>query len=164
MKATIRSLAIFLAIAGASAESNGCARRPVASHGAAAPTTTTAGVGGRDAWSSLTWDERHDEMTWLIHPQMSRLFQRFEKTPYPELTCRTCHGSDAEKVQYKMPNGLPPLDPVHMPDANDGPDAEVAKFMFEEVTPTMANLLGVTVGDPRSGRGFGCFSCHPTGP
>ena len=58
----------------------------------------------------------------------------------------------------------PPLDPAHMPDPREGPDAEIAKFMYEEVTPTMADLLGVTVGDLRSGRGFGCFSCHPTGP
>ncbi len=128
------------------------------------PSTMPAPSAPAERWSALTWEERHDEMTWVVHPQMAKLFQRFEKTEYPELTCRTCHGGDAERVQYRMPNGLPPLDPAHMPDPREGPDAAVAKFMYEEVTPQMADLLGVAPANPPSGQGFGCFSCHPTEP
>jgi hypothetical protein len=160
MKPKIRTFAIGTALSWCVAGSFGCARRPLVARETAAPRPAATAQG--DAWSSLTWEERHDQMTWLIHPRMARLFQRFEKTASPELTCRTCHGSDAEKVQYKMPHGLPPLDPMNMPDPKDGADAEVAKFMYEEVTPTMAGLLGVDVGDSRSGHGFGCFSCHPS--
>ena len=127
-----------------------------------APAHTPASVA--EGWSSLSWEERHDQMTWLVHPNRAKLFQRFEGTAYPELTCRTCHGANAEQVQYKMPNGLPPLDPANMPDPKRGPDAAIAKFMYEEVTPRMADLLGVSLGDPRTGRGFGCFSCHPADP
>ncbi len=101
-------------------------------------------------------------MTWLVHPNMAKLFQRFQGTAYPELTCRSCHGPDAEQVQYKMPHGLPALDPAHMPDP-DGPgrEARVARFMIDEVTPQMADLLGVAPYDASTGRGFGCFGCHP---
>jgi hypothetical protein len=162
MKAKPSTFGIVAAAASFVAASSGCVHGSVASGAAATPSPPAADSG--DAWSSLSWEERHDQMTWLVHPRMARLFQRFEKTQSPELTCRTCHGSDAEKVQYRMPNGLPPLDPVHMPDPHEGPDAEITKFMYEEVTPTMADLLGVPVGDLRSRRGFGCFSCHPTGP
>lgn len=101
-------------------------------------------------------------MTFLVHPNMARLFQRFEGKPYPDLTCRSCHGTDAEQVAYRMPHGLPPLDPAHLPSPEGtSPEARLAKFMIEQVTPEMADLLGVSLYDPRTGRGFGCFGCHP---
>jgi hypothetical protein len=143
----------------------------VASCAAPAPTGTRAGAGGAvppepiasaDRWSVLSWEERHDRMTWLVHPNMAKLFQSFAGTPYPAMTCRTCHGADAEQVQYKMPHGLPALDPAHLPDPRaGGPKARIAKFMIEEVTPQMADLLGAPRRDPKTGRGFDCFGCHP---
>jgi hypothetical protein len=151
-----------LAAIGAVAVLPACARSTAANVApAVGPLASAPPSARRDSWSESSWEERHDQMTWLVHPDMAKLFQRFEKTPYPELTCRTCHGADAEQVQYKMPNGLPALDPLHMPDPNSGPDAEITKFMYDEVTPRMADLLGVDLRDPRTGRGFGCFSCHP---
>jgi len=121
-----------------------CARTPVS------PAQTTA----PDAWRAQTWEERHDVMTFAVLPTMSRLFQRFNATPYPDTTCKTCHGDDAEDVAYRMPHGLPPLDPRHLPDARD-PDprvARVARFMADEVTPRMADILETHVT---------CFTCHP---
>lgn len=119
----------------------------------------------------MSWEERHDTMTFLVLPNMARLFQRFDGSLYPTLTCRTCHGQDAEEVRYKMPHGLTALDPAHLPDSLD-PDprrARIEKFMTEEVTPEMADLLGVPVlhgplrapHDPRKSSGFSCFNCHP---
>jgi hypothetical protein len=105
-------------------------------------------------------------MTFLVLPNMARLFQRFDGSPYPNLTCRTCHGQDAEEVRYKMPHGLPALDPAHLPDSSD-PDprrARVARFMIEEVTPGMADLLATPPYDPRTKSGFSCFDCHPARP
>ncbi len=115
-------------------------------------------------WSALSWEERHDLMTFVVLPNMSRLFQHFRGTPAPEMTCRTCHGEDGERVGYAMPHGLPPLDPRGTSDVGAGePDqARMAKFMIEEVTPTMANLLGMRRRDPASGQGFSCFNCHPS--
>jgi hypothetical protein len=117
----------------------------------------------RDDWSAATWEDRHDTMTFLVLPNMARLFQRFDGSRYPEMTCRTCHGADAEAMQYKMPHGLRALDPAHLPSANaPNPDeARVAKFMIEQVTPQMAELLGLAVYDPNNRRGFSCFACHP---
>jgi len=130
---------------------------------AAAYRAPSAEVERQPPWESLSWEQRHDRMTWVVHPQMARLFQSFRATAAPELTCRTCHGADAEQAAYKMPRGLPRLDPARLPDPNGSqPDARIAKFMAEQVTPTMADLLGVDRFDPRTGRGFGCFGCHPS--
>jgi hypothetical protein len=134
-----------------------CRARAPAS--AAAPT--------RDTWSPMTWEERHDVMTFAVLPNMARAFQRHNGSADPDMTCATCHGADAELVHYAMPHGLPALDPRRLPDPN-GPDpreARMAKFMIEEVTPAMADLLGVPLRDradrdPKA-RGFSCFNCHP---
>ena len=110
-----------------------------------------------DRWRALSWEQRHDVMTFSVLPNMAHAFQRFAGTADPELTCRTCHGHDAEAVEYKMPRDLPPLDPRHLPDATnrDPRIARTAKFMIDEVTPGMADLLGVDRAT------FTCFACHP---
>jgi hypothetical protein len=104
-----------------------------------------------DEWARATWEERHDPMTWVVLPNMARLFQAHDKTQFPELACVTCHGENAERVHYRMPATLPALDPRHMPTAET---SAKAKFMIEEVTPTMQSLIGAST--------FGCFHCHPS--
>jgi hypothetical protein len=103
-------------------------------------------------------------MTFTVLPNMARLFQRFRQTSDPDLTCRSCHGVDAESVYYKMPHGLSPLDPNRLPnpESSDPQEARMARFMADEVTPTMAELLEVPRFDPRTRQGFSCFNCHPT--
>jgi hypothetical protein len=130
------------------------------------PSPTPPAPAASDAWSTLTWEERHDTMTFTVLPNMARLFQRFKGTDAPTMTCTTCHGTDAEEARYAMPRGLPALDPKHMPTADDSDPrrARMAKFMIDEVTPTMADLLDTPRYDPRTGRGFSCFRCHPARP
>jgi hypothetical protein len=116
-----------------------------------------------DTWATLSWEDRHDQMTFEVLPSMAELFQTFDGAPYPELTCRTCHGKDAEEVHYKMPHGLPPLDPAHMPEpGTHDRTARLTRFMIEEVLPKMVALLDTRPYDPVTKRGFGCFKCHPT--
>jgi hypothetical protein len=105
-----------------------------------------------DAWSKLSYEERHSVMTFTVLPNMARTWREFKKTRAPEMTCRTCHGKDAEAVSYKMPNpSLPPIDPNHPP---AGP---VAAFMRDTVVPNMIELIETT---PEH---FGCNACHPRG-
>ena len=110
-----------------------------------------AGSPPRDEWRPLTWEDRHAAMTFRVLPNMGRLFQGYRHEDAPRLTCRTCHGQDAEEVAYAMPRALPALDPQHMPDRS----RPIVAFMMDEVTPTMADLVGV---DRAS---FSCFACHP---
>jgi hypothetical protein len=102
-------------------------------------------------------------MTFSVLPNMARTFQRFEGSQYPTMTCRTCHGADAEAVHYAMPHGLPGLDPDHVPDGHDADPriARIARFMIDEVTPQMADLIEVPLRDPSTKQGFDCFRCHP---
>jgi hypothetical protein len=118
-----------------------------------------------DEWAGMSWEDRHDVMTFTVLPNMARAFQRHDESPAPDTTCRTCHGRYAERIAYAMPSDdLPGFDPAHMPrvDSPDPREARATRFMMEEVTPTMAELLGVPVYDPKTGKGFGCFHCHPT--
>ena len=76
-------------------------------------------------------------------------------------------GADAERVGYAMPRGLPPLDPKRMPDpkARDTKEAKMATFMTEEVTPAMADLLGMPRLEAGNTQGFPTLPRHlPTLP
>jgi hypothetical protein len=128
-----------------------CAPPRAAAPAPSSPSAPAGAPASRDDWTPLTWEQRHDQMTFLVLPNMGRLFQRFDGKPAPDLTCRVCHGADAEQVAYAMPHGLPALDPAHMPDPGD----RRVRFMTDEVTPTMADLLGVERAR------FTCFGCHP---
>src|SRR5579883_2616897 len=106
----------------AAAAAAGCG----AGHGAAPAPAPVHATGGADEWSTASWERRHDVMTFTVLPNMGRLFAREYGKADPDLTCRDCHGEDAEAVAYAMPHGLPALDPGHLPDASS-PDARVAR-------------------------------------
>jgi hypothetical protein len=104
----------------------------------------------QDNWSKLGFEDRHSVMTFTVLPNMARSWRDFKKTSYPEMTCRTCHGKDAEAVSYRMPNpSLPPIDPAHPP---AGP---VAQFMINRMVPEMLDLLETTPNH------LNCNTCHP---
>jgi hypothetical protein len=110
----------------------------------------------------MSFEERRELMTTVVLPDMAKLFQQFEGKPNADMACATCHGGDAEEIRYKMPYALPALNPAHLPDPDvPGFGGAMAKFMFERVTPRMTELLGVPRYDATTGRGFGCFHCHP---
>ncbi len=122
---------------------------------AAAASKSARSAAANDEWSKASWEDRHDTMTWLVLPSMARKFQAFAGTPYPELSCFSCHGVDAERVSYKMPHGLPALDAAHLPSpkSDNAREARYATFMTNEVTPLMAEL--------HEKPDVSCFSCHP---
>ncbi|MGZ3473430.1 MAG: hypothetical protein ACXWUG_03290 [Polyangiales bacterium] len=104
-----------------------------------------------DEWSQTSWEDRHDAMTWMVLPNMARAFQRFHGSEDPTLTCRSCHGKDAEEVGYAMPHGLPKL--ARIPRAGDPTLTKTERFMIEEVVPQMREMLGAP--------NLSCESCHP---
>jgi hypothetical protein len=141
-----------------------CAARPVAPAppSPAAPARTAPDKTHADDFTSMSWEDRHDLMTWVVLPNMAERFQAFGGAADATLTCRTCHGPDPESVAYRMPRGLPALDPAHLPEPSDADQrGRTAKFMIEIVTPTMAELLGEPLYDAKTRSGFGCFKCHP---
>ncbi len=114
-------------------------------------------------WRFLSFEQKHSEMTFLIHPTMMEHFQAFYKTPTPELTCASCHGKKAERAGYDLSNSnLDALKPskvqsLYRQDAVLTPEQ---LFKRDDITRTMARLMGVPQYDPATGLGFSCFGCH----
>ena len=99
----------------------------------------------RNTWGFLSFEERHSEMTFLIHPTLMECYQAFYQTDAPMLRCTTCHSEDAERKLY-------------FPDAVL---SEEQRFKRDVITPLMARLMGVPAYDTVTGVGFSCFGCHP---
>ena len=117
-----------------------------------------------DNWRFLSFEQRHSRMTFVIHPSMMERFQAFDKTPAPQITCNSCHGDNPERAMYKLSNtNLDALEPARVAKLYE-PGATLTpkqRFKRDNITPTMARLLGVPAYDPKTGLGFSCFGCHP---
>ena len=114
-------------------------------------------------WQYLSFEQRHAQMTFLIHPTMMEKFQAFYKTPNPELTCANCHGENAEVEGYNRANSdIEPLKPSRVRALYEAGVTltPLQRFKRDDITPTMARLMGVPQYDPATGLGFSCFGCH----
>jgi hypothetical protein len=97
----------------------------------------------------------------VVLPKMKATFLTLNEKRYADMNCTTCHGPDAKKGKFEMPNPkLPKLDAKDNFKAHMKHDADVVKFMAERVVPEMATLLGEAPYDPATQEGFGCFECH----
>jgi cytochrome c553 len=110
------------------------------------------------AWSAKNREQRFGHMAAQVQPQMHALFEKYDAEYGKTFTCQTCHGEDAELVDWRMPNpnlyGLPKEDTLQ---ASMEYDQEVTSFMME-VTPAMKKLLNTGAGEPVA---VSCFTCHP---
>ncbi|WP_437291791.1 hypothetical protein [Sorangium sp. So ce406] len=129
-----------------------------------------AACGGEDepvAWKDMSFEERSEFMTDIVLPRMTEVFVEYD-AKYENMTCETCHGSDAVARGYAMPTPqIAPLpatpegflewvaDPAH-------PEREAfGTFMYERVVPEMAALLEIPRFDPMTETGdFSCHYCH----
>ncbi|MFT4583314.1 MAG: hypothetical protein ACI915_002811 [Gammaproteobacteria bacterium] len=125
--------------------------------------TDSVAVPANNEWRYLSFEQRHEKMTFLIHPTMMEQFQAFYKTASPELRCTSCHGDNPELAAYDLENSrLVELDPariqhLYLAGAVLTPEQT---FKRDIVTPTMARLMGVPLYDPSTGLGFSCLGCH----
>lgn len=105
-----------------------------------------------------THEQQEQYMKDVVKPEMAKLFQGYNAEEFKEFSCKTCHGSDPKAVDFHMPSPeLPQLDSTN--NFADHGKAGV-EFMMNEVSPTMAKLLGEEPWSPENQKGFGCFSCH----
>lgn len=110
-------------------------------------------------WQDMDFDQRKEYMTQIVEPAMQELFQEFDPVEYAEFSCSTCHGDDAEEVEYELPNSLEPLPLSGHPfsESSDPEEARYGEFMEDVVKPEMAPLVDQSlVGAER----FSCYSCH----
>ncbi len=115
-------------------------------------------------WADMDRAHRLDYMGLVVFPAMKAKFQAFGAEAFAEFRCQTCHGDGFDKpgIDFRMPNVLPPLSRTDPIGGGMAYDPETTKFMVETVVPTMAELLGESPFDPRTGKGFSCFRCHPS--
>lgn len=114
-------------------------------------------------WSKKTREQRMDWMGLEVFPKMRAAFTEHDAQKFSSFACQTCHGTDMEIVDFKMPNdkifALSKTDTIAK--ARDY-DANMTQFMAERVVPDMAQLLDTKPYDPETNTGFGCFNCHPS--
>lgn len=107
-----------------------------------------------DDYNHMTVEQKNFYMTTVVLPTMSAKFKDFDGETYANFSCGTCHGTGATDGTYSMPNAdlyELPLDSFPQPE-----DGSYEAFMYEEVLPTMTDLLD------QEGTAS-CESCHTTG-
>jgi hypothetical protein len=113
-------------------------------------------------WKAKTREQRMDWMGSAVFPKMRQLFLEQDSEKYEDFACQTCHGTDMELVDFKMPNelfALSPSDPIGQAKEYD---EKTADFMLGAVVPGMAKLLDEEAFTLEHQTGFGCTGCHPT--
>jgi len=114
----------------------------------------------RIPWHDKSREEKQAFMGAHVEPTMRKLFQRYSPKGYADFGCTTCHGSDMDLVDFKMPNGIYPLPEKDTIAEATSYDEATTKFMVEQVVPTFAGLLSEHAGKPGES-GVTCFTCHP---
>jgi len=124
--------------------------------------TTTGGAAEHVAWDDMTHEQRGHFMAENVMPAMRPLFQNHDATRYAEFSCATCHGANAQEVNFAMPNGVHPLTHADITATFQSQDPS-ATWMTQQVWPEMARVMGEAPFDPATGEGFSCMDCHANG-
>ncbi|HEY0709055.1 MAG TPA: hypothetical protein VGG33_19760 [Polyangia bacterium] len=133
----------------------------------AAAAKATPPAGSKVAWADMSKGQKTKYMKTVVTPRMKEVFQAFDAKEFKTFNCVTCHGKNPEKRKFKMPGP----DVRHLPGTPEAFQAMMAKeptwpkwveFMKEKVVPPMAEMLSMTIFDPKNPQagGFGCAACH----
>lgn len=121
----------------------------------------TVPPGASKVWSAMDRGERLAHMSNQVLPRMKAAFQRHDAARYEDFGCATCHGAGASDGTYAMPNpALLPLVSKNFRGEIYVPHKEMVRFMWGEVQPAMAELLGLRNARYGRGAGFNCRGCH----
>jgi hypothetical protein len=112
-------------------------------------------------WAEMDHEARGRYMATVVMPEMQAMFQEFDAEEYGDFGCETCHGANGREVNFRMPNGLAPLDPASIP-AMFQSTQPMAQFMTQRVWPRMTELLQMEPYNPETQQGFSCLNCHAT--
>ncbi len=110
-------------------------------------------------WAEKNYEQRMGFMAAQVNPIMHKVFADDDASYKESFSCETCHGSQPELVNYRMPNpelyALPKDDPIG---ESMEYDEDVSNFMMSEVTPALQKLFDTGHGSKTKAN---CFSCHP---
>lgn len=108
-------------------------------------------------FEQLDHDQKIQFMKQVVMPEMGPMFQRHDPEKFAKFDCKTCHGNDADRGHFHMPNDA--LTKLNFADMSEFKERDL-EFMKNEVKPTMARLLKEPEHSPENPRGFGCLHCH----
>ncbi len=141
------------------------ATTPAPTASATAAPTATAPVEAKLDWKGMTKEQKTDHMKKVVMPKMAEVLKGYDGKKWQNVTCVTCHGDGAKQGKFDMPNAkLPKLSFTDGFKKHMTKDPKITKFMMEQVTPTMKDLLGMPAFDMATKTGFGCGNCHIVGP
>src|SRR5262245_38672767 len=123
---------LFLACGGPSAATN-------------ADESTTGDEAAPTAFADMSHEQKVEFMGHVVVPRMEPMFEQYDADRYADFGCRTCHGENAREVEFRMPNGIHPLNPAELPAMFQSEDPQVqraAQFMSGQVMPAMVEMLG----------------------
>ncbi|MCB9592409.1 MAG: hypothetical protein H6719_06735 [Sandaracinaceae bacterium] len=154
------SLMVVLGLAGCGGASSG-------SEGGTGTDGTTGSeddIPTAENWEGMSHDDKAAWMAQEVVPRMEALFTGHDADRYANFSCRTCHGEGAAHGDFEMPSrSLPALHPTGSPEqqAMVQQYRPMLVFMYQEVLPTMQQLIGAPDFEEETGGGFSCFACHP---
>jgi mono/diheme cytochrome c family protein len=123
----------------------------------AGPATAAPAIVVPAVWSNdMTKEQQVAFMKKNVVGRMGKVFQGHDGAKYADFSCKTCHGPE-----YKNPKEFLPkltFKDGKMTAFAEKPD--MAKFMASNVTPEMAQAMGLKPFDPQTHQGFGCNGCH----
>src|SRR5690606_31333550 len=92
-------------------------------------------------WSEKNEKQRFGHMAAQVTPQMKALFEKYDSSFGGNFNCQTCHGKNAELVNWRMPNPeISSLSKENTLQESLDYDAEMTNFMMAEVTPALKTL------------------------
>ncbi|MGH1347366.1 MAG: hypothetical protein ACRBN8_37740 [Nannocystales bacterium] len=114
-------------------------------------------------WADKSFKQRQEYMGITFLKAQKKTFKAHDEAQFSGFKCQTCHGDDMKETNFAMPtDSLFPLDAKDPVGAAMEYDEAITKFMVEKVVPESAALLDMEPYNPETGKGFGCFGCHPT--
>lgn len=117
------------------------------------------------AYKDMNHKQRAKFMEEVVLPKAKEIFVAFDPQ-FKDMDCKTCHGDGVTDGTFKMPNPkirpLPNSEEAFMAWVGKEPDmGRWGQFMGGKVEPLMAQLLQMTVFDPKTKQGeFSCMACH----
>jgi hypothetical protein len=115
------------------------------------------GIAGPAApWSEMSHEDKEFDMIGRFLPIMGEYFREHDAERFENFQCESCHGTDMRERNFEMPSTQLPTVPLpgtpQYASLQRG-NAEMMRFMEEDVTPTMQTMLGM-------GATFTCNGCH----
>jgi hypothetical protein len=111
------------------------------------------------SWAEKSEEQRMGFMAGWVTPRTHQMFAEHDSSFKDGFSCDTCHGENAEALDYEMPSpDLYALPRENTLQESIEYDPEMTQFMQNTLTPQITAMFNQ--GEGRRAK-VDCFSCHP---